>query len=204
MISLRSYIKHLKECFIRDANTSKKKTKKKHFSEFGILMKHSSLCLKHIAYKVHVHVVVYGNRKQVVKRFWSVLQGTSAVSKHVGKLLTTNRTWFYSCQLYPQLYPQLFLRWQTHIWHNHYYDFNCSFRIYVQLPFTRFFLFLPREERTNKRKSEVELCGSLLHGNLSEVFQHEFASAMTCCALKWIIFFFPGHPFIYLYLYYSL
>ena len=50
--ALRSYIKHLKECFFRCANTSKLVLKNPvaprfstHFSVFGYLMKHSSLCL---------------------------------------------------------------------------------------------------------------------------------------------------------------
>ena len=52
--ALRSYINHLKECFIRYQNTSKliKKTWLRlvfstHFSVFGYLMNHSSLCLKY-------------------------------------------------------------------------------------------------------------------------------------------------------------
>ena len=51
--ALRSYVKHSKECFIRYPNTSKLVKKKfgcalffsTHFSVFGYLMKHFSLCL---------------------------------------------------------------------------------------------------------------------------------------------------------------
>ena len=50
--SLRNYVKYSKECFVRYPNTSKlaKKTRlclvfSTHFSEFGYVMKHSSLCL---------------------------------------------------------------------------------------------------------------------------------------------------------------
>jgi len=50
--ALRSYIKHSKECFIRNPNTSKFKKKiqlrlpfSTHFSVIGYLMKDSSSCL---------------------------------------------------------------------------------------------------------------------------------------------------------------
>ena len=67
--ALRSYIKYLKECFIRYPNTlrSVKRTRRLclvfsiHFSVFGYLMKHSSVCLIHYVkpYWVIKWVVIY-------------------------------------------------------------------------------------------------------------------------------------------------
>ena len=88
--ALRSYIKHLKECFIRYPNTSKLVKKNitclhlfcsTHFSVFGYLMKHSSLCL--IYFNVTKNVLLLLLEKKITNNLGGNWQWSMQIILHL-------------------------------------------------------------------------------------------------------------------------